>query len=65
MWAAEPPHTLHLTLNVTIDESNLNPTVNSMMLMVTGKRHRRYSAPRSSVRSSDGPQKDGGLLQGR
>ena len=32
---AEPPRTLHLTLNVTIDESGPDPTVTSVMLMVT------------------------------
>ena len=35
VWAAEPPRTLHLTLNVTIDESGPDPTVNSVMLIVT------------------------------
>lgn len=35
VWAAEPSHTLHLTLNVTIDESGPDPTVDSVMLMVT------------------------------
>jgi hypothetical protein len=35
VWAAEPPHTLHLTLNVTIDESGPNPTATSVMLMIT------------------------------
>ena len=35
VWAAEPPRTLHLTLNVTIDESGAAPTVTSVMLMVT------------------------------
>jgi uncharacterized protein (TIGR02246 family) len=35
VWAAEPPRTLHLTLNVTIDESGPDPTVTSVMLMVT------------------------------
>jgi 3-phenylpropionate/cinnamic acid dioxygenase small subunit len=33
--ATEPPHTLHLTLNVTIEESVPNPSVNSVMLMIT------------------------------
>ena len=41
VWAAEPPHTLHLTLNVTIDESGPDPSVSSVMLMVT-----RESPPR-------------------
>jgi uncharacterized protein (TIGR02246 family) len=41
VWAAEPPHTLHLTLNITIDESGPGPTATSVMLMVT-----RESAPR-------------------
>lgn len=41
VWAAEPPHTLHLTLNVTIDESGPDPSVRSVMLMVT-----RESPPR-------------------
>ncbi len=41
VWAAEPPHTLHLTLNVTIDESDPDPSVSSVMLMVT-----RESPPR-------------------
>jgi uncharacterized protein (TIGR02246 family) len=35
VWAAEPPRTLHLTLNVTIDESGPDPSVTSVMLMVT------------------------------
>jgi uncharacterized protein (TIGR02246 family) len=35
VWAAEPPRTLHLTLNVTIEESGPDPTVTSVMLMVT------------------------------
>jgi uncharacterized protein (TIGR02246 family) len=35
VWAAEPPRTLHLTLNVTIDQSGPEPTVTSVMLMVT------------------------------
>jgi uncharacterized protein (TIGR02246 family) len=35
VWAAEPPRTLHLTLNVTIDESGPDATANSVMLMVT------------------------------
>jgi uncharacterized protein (TIGR02246 family) len=35
VWATEPAHTLHLTLNVTIDESRPDPSVNSVMLMVT------------------------------
>ena len=35
VWAAEPPRTLHLTLNVTIDQSEPDPTVTSVMLMVT------------------------------
>ena len=35
VWAAEPPRTLHLTLNATIDESGAEPTVTTVMLMVT------------------------------
>jgi uncharacterized protein (TIGR02246 family) len=35
VWEAEPARTLHLTLNVTIDESGPDPTVTSVMLMVT------------------------------
>jgi uncharacterized protein (TIGR02246 family) len=35
VWAAEPPRTLHLTLNMTIDESGPDPSVSSVMLMVT------------------------------
>jgi uncharacterized protein (TIGR02246 family) len=35
VWAAEPPRTLHLTLNMTIDESGPDPTVTSVMLMVS------------------------------
>ena len=35
VWETEPPHTLHLTLNVTIEESGPNPSVNSVMLMIT------------------------------
>jgi hypothetical protein len=35
VWAAEPPRTLHLTLNATIDESGSEPTVTTVMLMVT------------------------------
>jgi uncharacterized protein (TIGR02246 family) len=35
VWTAEPPRTLHLTLNVTIEESGSDPTVTSVMLMVT------------------------------
>ena len=35
VWATEPAHTLHLTLNVTIDESGPDPSVTSVMLMVT------------------------------
>ena len=35
VWTAEPPRTLHLTLNVAIDESGRDPTVTSVMLMVT------------------------------
>jgi uncharacterized protein (TIGR02246 family) len=35
VWAAEPPRMLHLTLNVTIAESGPDPTVTSVMLMVT------------------------------
>ncbi len=35
VWAAEPPHTLHLTLNATVDESGPDPGVTSVMLMVT------------------------------
>jgi predicted PurR-regulated permease PerM len=34
-WAAEPSETLHLTLNATIDESGPEPTVTSVMLIVT------------------------------
>jgi uncharacterized protein (TIGR02246 family) len=35
VWAAEPAGTLHLTLNAWIDESGDEPTVDSMLLMVT------------------------------
>jgi uncharacterized protein (TIGR02246 family) len=35
VWADEPPDTLHLTLNVTIDEPGPDPRVTSVMLMVT------------------------------
>jgi uncharacterized protein (TIGR02246 family) len=35
VWAAEPPGTLHLTLNVTIDQSGPDPTVSSVMLMIS------------------------------
>jgi uncharacterized protein (TIGR02246 family) len=35
VWAGEPPHTLHLTLNATIDESGPDPSVTSVMLMIT------------------------------
>jgi uncharacterized protein (TIGR02246 family) len=41
VWAAEPPQTLHLTLNVTIDESGPDASASSVMLMVT-----RESPPR-------------------
>jgi len=34
VWAAEPPGTLHLTLNAVIDSSGLEPSVDSVMLMV-------------------------------
>jgi len=40
-WAAEPPQTLHLTLNATIDESGREPEVTSIMLIVA-----RGPAPR-------------------
>lgn len=35
VWATEPRETLHLTLNVTIDETDSDPTVTSVMLMIT------------------------------
>jgi hypothetical protein len=35
VWADEAPATLHLTLNPIIDESGLEPSVESVMLMVT------------------------------
>jgi uncharacterized protein (TIGR02246 family) len=41
VWAAEPPRTLHLTLNVTIDESRADPTVTSIMLTITREETRR------------------------
>jgi uncharacterized protein (TIGR02246 family) len=41
VWAKEPERTLHLTLNVTIDDSGTDPVVTSVMLMVT-----REAAPR-------------------
>jgi hypothetical protein len=34
VWAAEPPGTLHLTLNAVIDETGDEPAVDSVMLMV-------------------------------
>ncbi len=34
VWAAEPDRTLHLTLNAVIDESDAEPAVDSVMLMV-------------------------------
>ena len=34
VWAREPAHTLHLTLNAVIDDASADPVVNSMMLMV-------------------------------
>jgi ketosteroid isomerase-like protein len=40
-WAAEPPETMHVTLNATIDESGPEPEVRSVMLIVT-----RGPAPR-------------------
>jgi len=41
MWAAEPPETLHLTLNATIDDAGPEPKVTSVTLIVT-----RGPAPR-------------------
>ncbi len=34
VWAAEPPGTLHLTLNAAIDESGSQPTVTSTLLLL-------------------------------
>jgi uncharacterized protein (TIGR02246 family) len=58
MWAAEPPETLHLTLNATIDDSGAEPNVTSVMLIVTRGPAPRvlWSAPVSQVvrRTADG-----------
>lgn len=35
VWANEPAATLHLTLNAVIDSSSAEPSVESVMLMVT------------------------------
>src|SRR5271168_4777250 len=35
VWASEPAGTLHLTLNAVIDDSKSEPSVESVMLMVT------------------------------
>lgn len=35
VWAGEPAGTLHLTLNAVIDDSRTEPSVESVMLMVT------------------------------
>lgn len=35
VWAGEPAGTLHLTLNAVIDDSKPEPSVESVMLMVT------------------------------
>jgi uncharacterized protein (TIGR02246 family) len=35
VWASEPTGTLHLTLNALIDDSTPEPSVESVMLMVT------------------------------
>jgi uncharacterized protein (TIGR02246 family) len=35
VWAGEPAGTLHLTLNAVIDDSRAEPSVESVMLMVT------------------------------
>jgi uncharacterized protein (TIGR02246 family) len=35
VWASEPAGTLHLTLNTLIDDSNSEPSVESVMLLVT------------------------------
>jgi uncharacterized protein (TIGR02246 family) len=35
VWASEPAGTLHLTLNAVIDDSRAEPSVESVMLMVT------------------------------
>jgi ketosteroid isomerase-like protein len=35
VWAAEPPGTLHLTLNAVIEESGPQPTVASTLLLLT------------------------------
>ena len=35
VWAAEPPGTLHLTLNALIDETSTEPAVTSVLLLVT------------------------------
>jgi uncharacterized protein (TIGR02246 family) len=35
VWAGEPAGTLHLTLNAVIDDSKSEPSVESVMLMVT------------------------------
>jgi ketosteroid isomerase-like protein len=34
VWAAEPPGTLHLTLNAVIEESEPQPTVTSTLLLL-------------------------------
>ena len=34
VWAAEPPGTLHLTLNAVIEESGPQPTVTSTLLLL-------------------------------
>ena len=36
VWAGEPATTLHVTLNPTIDDSDEEPSVTSIMLMVIG-----------------------------
>jgi ketosteroid isomerase-like protein len=35
VWASEPAGTLHLTLNSVIDDTRAEPSVESLMLMVT------------------------------
>ena len=63
VWAAEPAHTLHLTLNVTIDESGPDPIVTSIMLMVTRDATPDVFGLRWSARSRGVPRRGGGSLQ--
>ena len=65
VWAAEPPRTLHLTLNTTIDASGRDQPSPASCSSSRATPSLIYSVPRWSATSCGAPRRGGGLLQGR